>query len=124
MSAKLLAFVGSPRKGGNTDVLVDEAMDAFREAGGEAEKIFLNSLNIKPCQGCFACMPGNGLDSVCIQRDDMTGLYEKMFTADAIIWATPIYMWSPTAQMKLFLDRLFPLGDYQKTRWQIGRAHV
>lgn len=118
MSAKLLAFVGSPRKGGNTDVLVDEAMDAFREAGGETEKISLNSLNIKPCQGCFACMPGDGLDSVCIQRDDMTELYEKMFAADAIIWATPIYMWSPTAQMKTFLDRLFPLGDYQKTRWR------
>ena len=118
MSAKLLAFVGSPRKGGNTDVLVDEALDAFREAGGEAEKVFLSSLQIKPCQGCLSCMPGDGLDSVCIQRDDMTELYQKMFAADAIILATPIYMWSPTAQMKLFLDRLFPLGDYQKTRWR------
>ncbi len=118
MSAKLLAFVGSPRKGGNTDVLVDEAINAFHEAGGEAEKVFLSSLHINPCQGCFACMPGDGLDSVCIQQDDMTELYQKMFAADAIIWATPIYMWSPTAQMKLFLDRLFPLGDYQKTRWR------
>ncbi len=118
MSAKLLAFVGSPRKGGNTDVLVDEALDAFREAGGTTEKVFLSSLQINPCQGCFACMPGDGLDSVCVQHDDMTELYQKMFAADAILWATPIYMWSPTAQMKLFLDRLFPLGDYQKTRWR------
>ena len=118
MSAKLLAFVGSPRKGGNTDVLVDEAIDAFCKAGGTAEKVSLSFLNINPCQGCFACMPGDGLDSVCIQRDDMTELYQKMFAADAIIWATPIYMWSPTAQMKLFLDRLFPLGGYQKTRWR------
>ena len=118
MSAKLLAFVGSPRRGGNTDVLVDEAMDAFREAGGEAEKVVLNSLRIKPCQGCFACMSGDGLDSVCIQQDDMTKLYQRMFDADALLWATPIYMWSPTSQMKLFLDRLFPLGDYQKTLWR------
>ena len=118
MSAKLLAFVGSPRKGGNTDVIVDQAMDAFRKAGGEAEKVPLNSLQIKPCQGCFACMPGNGLDSVCIQQDDMTELYRKMLDADAFLWATPIYMWSPTAQMKLFLDRLFPFGNYQKTRWR------
>jgi len=118
LSAKLLAFVGSPRLGGNTDVLVDEALDAFREAGGAVEKVFLSSLRINPCQGCFACMRGNGLDSVCIQRDDMTELYQKMFAADAILWATPIYMWSPTAQMKLFLDRLFPIGDYQKTRWR------
>jgi len=113
-----LAIVGSPRKGGNTDILVDEAIDAFRGTGGDTEKVVLNNLKIKPCQGCFACMDGDGLDSVCIQKDDMTELYQKMFSADAFIWATPIYMWSPTAQMKLFLDRLFPFGDYQKTRWR------
>lgn len=118
MSAKLLAIVGSPRKGGNTDILVDEALDAFRKVDGDTEKVSLNSLQIKPCQGCFSCMKGDGLDSVCIQKDDMTELYQKMLSADAFIWATPIYMWSPTAQMKLFLDRLFPLGDYQKTRWR------
>jgi len=113
--------VGSPRRGGNTDVLVDEALATFRELPeekGETEKIYLSSLQINPCQGCFKCKHGDGLDSVCVQRDDMTGLYRKMFDADALLWATPVYMWSPTAQMKLFLDRLFPLGDYQKTRWR------
>lgn len=97
MSEKLLAFVGSPRRGGNTDVLVDEAIDAFDKIGGAAEKVFLSVLRINPCQGCLACMRKNGLDSVCIQHDDMTELYQKMFAANAIIWATPIYMWSPTA---------------------------
>ena len=77
MSAKLLAFVGSPRKGGNTDVLVDEALDAFRETGGTTEKVFLSSLQINPCQGCVACMPGDGLDSVCVLLDVMTDLNEK-----------------------------------------------
>jgi multimeric flavodoxin WrbA len=118
LSPKLLAIVGSPRKGGNSDVLVDEAIAAFREAGGEAEKVFLSSLHINPCQGCGACSHGEGLDSVCIQQDDMTDLYEKMFGADALLWATPIYMWAPTAQMKAYLDRHHPLGDYQNTRWQ------
>ena len=125
MSAKLLSFVGSPRIGGNTDVLVDEALAAFRELSGEfpqekreTEKIFLSSLQINPCRGCLSCQRGEGLDSVCVQRDDMTLLYNRMFSADALLWATPVYMWSPTAQMKLFLDRLFPLGDYQKTRWR------
>lgn len=121
LSARLLSLVGSPRKGGNTDVLVDEALAAFRELPeekGETEKIYLSSLQINPCLGCFSCKHGKGLDSVCVQRDDMTGLYRKMFDADALLWATPVYMWSPTAQMKLFLDRLFPLGDYQKTRWR------
>ncbi len=125
LSAKLLGLVGSPRKDGNTDVLVDEALAAFREfprefpqEKGETEKVFLSSLQIDPCRGYFSCKHGKGLDSVCAQRDDMTGLYQKMFEADALLWATPVYMWSPTAQMKLFLDRLFPLGDYQKTRWR------
>jgi NAD(P)H-dependent FMN reductase len=53
-----------------------------------------------------------------VQQDDMSELYHRMLAADALLWATPIYMWSPTAQMKLFLDRLHPLGDYQSTRWQ------
>ncbi len=118
MSGKLLAFVGSPRKGGNTDRLVDEAIAAFHENGGEAEKVSLSSLRINPCLGCRACAQKNGLDSVCVQKDDMTGLYRKMFESDALLWATPVYMWSPTAQMKIFLDRLFPLGDYQTTRWR------
>ena len=118
MPAKLLAIVGSPRKGGNTDTLIDEALDAFCKVGGDTEKVVLNSLQIRPCQGCFTCMNEGGLDSVCIQKDDRTELYQKMFSADAFIWGTPIYMWSPTAQMKLFLDRLFPLGNYQKTRWR------
>ena len=122
MSPKLLAIVGSPRKGGNSDVLVDEAIEAFCEAGGEAEKVFLSSLHINPCQGCGACSREEGLDSVCVQRDDMTELYQKEFEADALLWATPIYMWAPTAQMKAYLDRHHPLGDYQNTRWQCALA--
>jgi multimeric flavodoxin WrbA len=118
LSEKLLAIVGSPRKDGNTDVLVDEAIDSFHSFGGKADKIILNDLQINPCQGCLACMHGDGLETVCAQQDDMTKLYQQMFAADALLWATPIYMWSPTAQMKLFLDRLFPIGDYQKTQWR------
>jgi NAD(P)H-dependent FMN reductase len=122
MAKKLLALVGSPRRGGNTDVLVDEALDAFRLAGGEVEKVVVSSLQIDPCDGCGACSLENGLDSLCVLQDDMTELYGKLLSADALLWATPIYMWSPTAQMKLFLDRLHPLGDYQDTRWGRGLA--
>jgi multimeric flavodoxin WrbA len=118
MSAKLLAIIGSPRRGGNTDVLVDEAVDAFCAAGGEAEKVFVSSLQINPCDGCGACSQGDGVESLCVLQDDMTALYHRLFAADALLWATPVYMWSPTAQMKLFLDRLHPLGDYQNTRWR------
>lgn len=118
MAARLLAIVGSPRRGGNTDVLVDEAIEAFTAQGDEAEKVVVAELNIHGCQGCFACMEGEGLDTLCVQIDDMTRLYRKLQQADVMIWATPVYMWSPTAQMKLFLDRLFTIGDYQSTRWR------
>lgn len=118
MKRKLLAIVGSPRKGGNTDLLVDEAIDAFQVAGGEVEKVQVSELQINPCTGCEACFKNDGLPSLCIQQDDMTELYHSMLSADAMLWATPVYMWSPTAQMKLFLDRLHPFGDYQTTRWQ------
>jgi len=114
---KLLAIMGSPRRGGNTDVLVDEAIDAFCQAGGVAEKVMISELDINPCRWCGACQKGDGLDTVCAQIDDMTELYQKVFDADAMIWATPIFMWSPTSQIKLFLDRLFPTGDYQNTRY-------
>jgi multimeric flavodoxin WrbA len=122
MAARMLAIAGSPRPGGNTDVLVDEAIDAFRQAGGEAEKVTVAYANVRPCQGCQACMPGDGLDDVCAVTDGMTKLYAKMREADALLLATPVYMWGPTAQMKAFLDRLFPFGDYQRTRWARGLA--
>lgn len=118
MSTKLLVIVGSPRRGGNTDVLVDEAIDAFCGAGGEAEKLVVSSLEIDPCNGCGACGEGDGLDTLCVFQDDMTEIYDKMLAADALLWATPIYMWSPTAQMKHYIDRLHPFGDYWNTRWQ------
>ena len=73
MSAKLLGLVGSPRKDGNTDVLVDEALAAFREfprelpeEKGETEKVYLGSLQINPCQGRFSCKHGEGLDAVAV----------------------------------------------------------
>ncbi len=122
MPPKLVAFVGSPRPGGNTDTLADAALSAFAQAGGEAEKVILNSLSIRPCQGCLACMRGDGLEDFCAVRDDMQGLHRKLLEADALLWATPVYMWSPSAQMKTFLDRLFPFGDYQKTRWRAALA--
>jgi len=64
LSTKLLAIVGSPRKGGNIDVLVDEALDAFCKDGGNAEKVILKSLPIRPRQQRVSCMKVEGLDSI------------------------------------------------------------
>ncbi len=113
---KLLSLCGSPRKGRNTDQVLDRVGRAFVEAGGEVEKLYVADLDINPCTGCYGCM--KDIDGICVQQDDMSGLYRKLIDADALAWGTPVYMWSPTAQMKLFLDRLFPFGDYQSTRWR------
>jgi len=117
---RLLSVVGSPRKGRHTDVLAEQVGRGFAASGGTVEKVHVGDLEIRPCQGCFACM--RGLDTVCVQRDDMGALYVRLMEADALLWASPVYMWSPTAQMKLFLDRLFPFGDYQTTRWRCALA--
>ena len=103
---KILGFMGSPRIGGNTDVLLDRALAGAREAGAEVEKIILAQLEISPCDGCDGCEA----DGECTQADDMVPLYDKIRQADGIILATPIYWWGPTAQMKTFLDRWYAIA--------------
>jgi multimeric flavodoxin WrbA len=99
----VLGLVGSPRSGGNTDILVDEILAGARDAGATVEKVMLDDLEINPCKACYSCRPGG----VCIQNDDMTGLYEKMQRADVWVIGSPVYWWGPSAQIKAFVDRWF-----------------
>jgi multimeric flavodoxin WrbA len=110
----LLYLLGSPRNGGNTDVLGGEICRGFEEAGGTSERVNVAELSIRGCTGCRACMDDR--PDICVLDDDMTELYEKILSATALLLATPIYYSSPTAQMKLMIDRFFPFGDFQKTR--------
>jgi multimeric flavodoxin WrbA len=100
---RVLAIVGSPRKGGNTDILVDEILAGAREAGAEVEKIMLADLNIGSCRACYACRPGGE----CALKDDMAGLFEKMKASQVWVLGTPVYWWGPSAQLKAFVDRWF-----------------
>ncbi len=100
---RALGIVGSPRRGGNTDILVDEVLSGAKKAGALVEKVFLNSLNILPCRACDACK--NGKD--CVQQDDMAELLVKMDQSQVWVLGTPIYWWGPTAQFKAFLDRWY-----------------
>lgn len=104
---KVLAVVGSPRKGGNTDVLVDQMIKGAAGAGAAVEKIYLNDMRITPCQACYACKKKPG----CVIQDDMQKLYPKLLAADAVLFGTPVYWWTVSAQTKLFLDRWFALLD-------------
>jgi multimeric flavodoxin WrbA len=102
---KVLALIGSPRRRGNTDLLVDAALGEAAKHGHEGEKLYLYDYEIRPCVDCRACKKG---ELVCVQNDDMSKIYKAIDAADAIILATPIYWYGPTAKMKLLIDRLRP----------------
>ncbi len=104
---KIVAFNSSPRrKKSNTNRILLPFLDGAKEAGADVELVYLYDKTIKPCLGCYACWlktPGE-----CCQKDDMAELLPKMMRADVIVYATPLYVFGMTAQMKLLLDRIIP----------------
>jgi multimeric flavodoxin WrbA len=98
---KILAVVGSPRKGGNTDILVQKVAEGAASKGAKVETLRLGGLNIRECDGCLVCWQGKS----CNKRDDMLNIYPKIIESDAIIFGTPVYWYGPTALMKAFIDR-------------------
>ncbi|MDI7260867.1 MAG: flavodoxin family protein [Thermodesulfobacteriota bacterium] len=98
---KVLGILGSPRVGGNSDVLLEQALQGAKEAGAEVEKIILSKKKISGCLDCEKCND----TGVCIIKDDMQEIQKKILKADAIIHSVPVYFWSMTAQMKAYLDR-------------------
>lgn len=102
---RVLGVVGSPRKGGNTDILVDEVLRGARDAGTDAEKVFLNDLEIKPCQA--TCSNYCRKTGDCKINDDMSPIYDKLFDSDALVLGTPVYWYGPSAQLKSFIDRWY-----------------
>jgi multimeric flavodoxin WrbA len=103
---KVVGFVGSPRKKGNTFAMVNEVLRGAREAGAETNIYVLNSLNIKGCQACYKCQTPEGS---CVQKDDMKQLYDEIISADGVVIGSPVYMVQVTGQTKTFIDRLFAL---------------
>jgi multimeric flavodoxin WrbA len=97
----ILAVVGSPRRGGNTDILVSRMAEGAGAAGAQVEMIRLGELQIRECDGCHACWRGRP----CSKNDDMRLLYPKIADSDTIVFGTPVYWYGPTALMKAFIDR-------------------
>lgn len=104
---KVLGVVGSPREGGNTDILVEKVLLGAKGNGNIVNKIFLNNLNIKPCQACMACKK----TGKCAIDDDMQNIYTQILESDCLVLGTPIYWLGATAQMKTFIDRWYALLD-------------
>ena len=97
----VLAINGSPRVGGNTDILLDRVLEGAEAKGAKIEKVILNDLKFSPCQECENVRD----DGSCIIEDDMQDLYRKVQKADAIILASPIFFGSLSAQTKMMIDR-------------------
>jgi multimeric flavodoxin WrbA len=98
---KVIAFSGSPRKDGNTDLLLREAVKGVESSGISVKTFILNLMNIKPCQNCGGCEK----TGECIIKDDMEEIYREIRTADRIILASPIFFFSVSAQTKAMIDR-------------------
>lgn len=102
MSKKVLILSGSPRKGGNSDLLCDEFMRGAVESGNEVEKIRVSAKKIAPCLACYHCRESGGQ---CVYKDDMAELLQKMIDADVLVLASPVYFYSIDAQLKAVIDR-------------------
>ncbi|MDL2225700.1 flavodoxin family protein [Eubacteriales bacterium OttesenSCG-928-M02] len=101
----VLVLVGSPRKNGNTEALADAFIASVQETGHFVEKVTLAGLRIHGCIGCGACRkttPGR-----CVQNDDMQAIYPKLYHADVLVLASPVYYFGITSQLKAALDRFY-----------------
>jgi multimeric flavodoxin WrbA len=116
MSKNIVVLSGSPRKGGNTDMLVDAFIDGAESTGHNVTLFRVADMNIGGCLGCGHCFEEKG---VCIQKDDMPLVLDTLRKADVLVLASPIYYWSVTGQLKLAIDRMYPLISVKA---QIQRA--
>ena len=97
----LLALACSPRKNGNTEILLDRFLEACRDHHADIEKIWLPALNLRPCAHCDFCLQ----NQTCRLDDDMKSLYPKLLETDVLVLASPIYFMAHAAQAKIFIDR-------------------
>lgn len=106
----ILALVGSPRVGGNTDFLVDQALEESTRLGAQTEKIILSQYTVAPCLGHDDC----GSFKSCTQKDDTSWILDKLCEADGVILATPVYYYNIAAQLKAFIDRNYFLYKHDR----------
>lgn len=110
MNKNVLVISTSLRKGSNSDTLAEELIRGAKDAGNNVEKVSLEGKTIGFCKGCLVCQK----TQKCVIKDDAVNIAEKVKNADTIVFATPIYYYEMSGQMKTLLDRLNPLyaSDY------------
>lgn len=110
----IVGIYGSPLKGGNTDTLLDAALNGAEDAGATIQRIYLRDLDFVPCQNCGFCSK----KGVCRIEDDMGTVYEALEQSDVILLAAPIYFCSMSAQAKAMVDRCQP---YWARKYVLGQ---
>ena len=100
---KVVGFVASPHKDGNTAYTVNKILEGAKKAGAEIQVWYSSELNINPCKGCLGCVQSDK----CVVDDDMQKIYDSLKDADALVLGSPVYMGQMSAQSKIFTDRLF-----------------
>lgn len=104
MNKKILVILGSPRKNGNTEILANSFIAGAEAMGNQIQKISLQGMKINGCFGCDYCSRNDGK---CVQKDDMNILYDKLAWADIVVFASPLYFFGISAQLKTVVDRLY-----------------
>lgn len=107
MNKNVLVISTSLRTGSNSDQLADEFIKGAQEGGNMVEKVMLRDTSMSFCTGCLACQKSK--NGHCVNRDDADRIVEKMVKADVIVFATPIYFYEMSGQMKTLLDRTNPI---------------
>jgi len=102
---KVLGIMGSPRRQGNSDLLLDEVLKGSREGGAEVEKAIVYRMKINPCRECNSCLG----DGTCFMKDSMIDMYARLLSSDVVVISSPIFFYGITSQLKAFVDRCQPL---------------
>lgn len=110
---KILGVGGSPRKNGNTDVLLDSFLKGAESAGVETKKVLLRDYSIEPCIGCEGCRKAG---TCTMFHDGMNLLYPEIEAAKGLTLGSPTYNYNVTALMKAFIDRLYPYYNFTNVR--------
>jgi len=106
---RVLILAASPRKNGNSTLLALKAAEGVKAEGGEADVVEIGHLKIAPCNACDSCITKP--EAGCVIKDDMQLLYQKIRASQGIIFATPVYWFNMSAQMKLVIDRAYAIQD-------------
>ncbi|MDO5410040.1 MAG: flavodoxin family protein [Lachnospiraceae bacterium] len=104
---KVTILNGSPRKNGNTEIMVNEFAKGAKEAGHETTVINLAGKKVNGCLGCQYCFAHDG---VCVQKDDMAEILKVLDETDLVVFASPIYWFDITGQLKCVIDRMYARG--------------